>query len=122
MPYRENPSKDDLFRMLTEANKEKEKSADRIKELEAKLTNISTTVKGHERKVTHVDVSNMTPKELDKVLVKRKSKWATRNNEEDDWDDDVHAHGRWYDNDFFIVGMAGIAAVLADLALFLLLA
>lgn len=51
MPYREKPSKDDLFRMLSRANQEKEESASRVKELEAKLTSINTATKDHEKLV-----------------------------------------------------------------------
>lgn len=59
--------------MLATANQEKEESAVRIKELEAKLTSINTAIQGHEkRKVTKNDVSQMHPAHVDGMLNNQK--------------------------------------------------
>ena len=73
MTYREPPSTEELFRLLNAANKEKEESAARIKELESKLTSISTAIKDHDRKITYIDVSKANSiTEIDNAIIAQK--------------------------------------------------
>lgn len=79
MSYRESPSKEELTRMLTEANREREASNKRLKELEARLKangiKIVPTLSEEEKEkkrqtytVKKIDISNVPSKEIPKVL------------------------------------------------------
>jgi len=74
MSYREGPSKEELHKMLSEANREREASNKRLLELEQSLRDrgISITPPNKEKKpkVTVIDVGDMAPKEALKTVRK----------------------------------------------------